>query len=541
MNAAGATENRGDRRDRYVVLAALILMTALIYSLYLDRHRRLEAGDAQLVGEMVHHSGLIRRRYADRTLWESASTGDSLYDRNLIHTGQDSASHLRLSDGTRIELGPQTLIVLHLRPSPERNGPAIELRKGSIRVHRLRPKSAYAGELIVEHGDRSAGLESGSVNFQSVTALSRNGVLETTMRVHPELGITQLYEDGRPVGSVGPAEQALLFSGESRTRRPALQLLHPPPDALLTTAEAKLNVTLLWKQRDTPTRGGELKIAKDANLTNIVHRRSLNSTALNDGRADAGLPPGSYFWTVTGDEGEDGIVSSFRIQDNRDAPLVNLPPQRVDAERTLFSWERDPQALYYRLEVFARDGRPVLSKKIQGNFAVLPLSAGEYSYRVGSRRSAPSGEAGRQGEMIAFRRLDDGAVVVRDEQSVQTIAAVHQERPRVAAKPESLQLLYPYDGAVVDMADVDVVAFHWNRGRADGLVFRLFDVSDGRRLLHEETVRGNRLNFQELRKLTNGGSYEWELEDYGSARFRISLSVQPDRPEFVRGSTEAEP
>ncbi len=534
--------NTGERRDRYVIGVALLIIGALVYSLYLDRYRRLEAGNAQLIGEMVHHSGSTRRRYADRALWESASTGDSLYDRNLIHTGQDSTSHLRLSDGTRIELGPQTLIVLHLRPAPDRPGPAIELRKGSVRVHRLRPKSAYRGELIVRHGERSAGMKNGSVNFQSVSATDDAGNHTAALRVHPELGLVHLYDDGASVDSIGPAEHALLLPKESRADRPAVQLLHPPQGALLSTAESNLNVTLLWKRNGgEERRGGELKIAKDPGFTNVVRHRALSPTSVEDGRADVNLSPGVYYWTLAAKNAGDPAVGFFRVQSTTEKHLTNLQPQRVDAERIAFHWERDPQALYYRLEVFSGDGRSLLSKKVQSNFATLRLTAGDYSYRVSSRRSPHSGEPGLESDAMAFRRLEGGDIELQNPPE-HRVAGVRAERRRVptTSRPQTLQLLYPYNGATVDMADVNVVAFHWSKGRADGVRFRLYDVGNGRALLHEETVNGNRLNFQDLRKLTNGGSYEWELEGYGRARFRISLSVQPDRPEFVR-DTEAEP
>src|SRR5688572_5700990 len=54
----------------------------------------------------------VRRRSADSYVWTGLTRGDSLYRKDSVQVGPESAASIRLSSGAILEIGENSLIVL---------------------------------------------------------------------------------------------------------------------------------------------------------------------------------------------------------------------------------------------------------------------------------------------------------------------------------------------------------------------------------------------------------------------------------------------
>ena len=551
-----ASSEGGNLRDFLIALVCVSVIAGTGYSVYVDGNARLEAGDAAPAGEISFRSGETQRRYAARALWEQLDAGDIVYNHNSIRTGDASEALIRLNDDTQIELDQATMIVLQIQAGEIR----LQLKQGSLEIRRSRPR--YDRAITVGRGDHVLRLDSGQVRLESLP--------DEGMYVTPRLGKVVIQESSRTIQT---GDRMLLAGSSGKQETLRIHLLHPRPGLQIQTAgdANQATVTFLWKTSaaDANTSGNIpaniVEVSHDPDFTRIageIIRRDATLESSAEQRAELNLPGGVYYWRVR--QGADrSPTGKFRVIQPEAVSVIT--PASGDRIKTKpdeqagiqFAWRPVPTARYYRLEIFRKDqtnAAAVVSKKVEREYIRVALRPGRYSFRVRSFGSDPA--AGRSSPLRDFQiQTGDAAPAVAEtgDAKKNSIASASQTTPRterVAIIP--LRILYPGDGETVDMAKSTGINFHWRPARAGTTHrFRLFDLTGGgRRLIFETTTRDSRVFFKDLHALAHEGTYAWTIEAAGpqpgasgetnsenepaqQAKFRVILSDQPDRPEFV--------
>ncbi len=108
-----------------------------------------------------------RAKLSDSLTWFDNDVGTALPEETAVYSGAGSRTHLEMKDGSRIELGENTLVVLR-----SRNGPEIDVSFGMLNTN-LPPHA----KLRIRNGRRVINLD-GAVNPSSVVIRKAEGKLE---------------------------------------------------------------------------------------------------------------------------------------------------------------------------------------------------------------------------------------------------------------------------------------------------------------------------------------------------------------------------
>src|SRR4051812_22913726 len=70
------------------------------------------ATQRETVGEIIYADNNVKRQLGNDVMWNSIERKETVYNKDSIRTAKDSGVGVRLTDGTVIEIGENSLIVL---------------------------------------------------------------------------------------------------------------------------------------------------------------------------------------------------------------------------------------------------------------------------------------------------------------------------------------------------------------------------------------------------------------------------------------------
>ena len=343
-----------------------LVIAACSYLLYADSRMSSEnAGGNRRVGSIFYVHNTVQRRHNDSVIWEDARRQTPVYNNNYVRTDEKSEAVVTLEDKTRIDLDPDTMIVLDVSEKKTN----IEVRRGSLIIRR-----AGSGKgLTIRSGESSALVVDGDVRFQ------RRGNKELVVR--PISGRARV---GKERSLISSGQSAVLSRKKTRIIRTRFVALSPRDNARFFTTKPALSVNLRWR-------------GKERILLEVSERSDFKNSFLREvvvgGRRLPPLSPGIYFWRAgSASRGEFTVMRGFRVV--RLAPIALLAPfngakQTFVRQNPLvrFVWEKNALALSYVLEV-SRDAsfRDIIHKAstLRRNYS-LALGEGKYFWRVRSR------------------------------------------------------------------------------------------------------------------------------------------------------------
>jgi hypothetical protein len=114
MNQSGMLHSRST--ERIVLIAGFLLMFipgAILFSNIQLTDRIFVSRDILTlspIGEVVRPSRIVRRRGEDELAFSTSHSGDPVFVGDTIITGKDSSTKINLSDGSILEIGPESMI-----------------------------------------------------------------------------------------------------------------------------------------------------------------------------------------------------------------------------------------------------------------------------------------------------------------------------------------------------------------------------------------------------------------------------------------------
>ncbi|MCP4135569.1 MAG: FecR domain-containing protein [bacterium] len=334
-------------REIIFVAATLLLILILSIVLYLDVNRKIIGGGGKTIGTIVFKNNVVRRKYTNQVIWEELFKSAPLHNRDTIYTGTVSDAKLILKDGTVIEVGEDSLIIMDIEDEEVR----IKLESGTIQA--IKGKNTGTDTVInITHGDKKIVLVDGELK------VSKSAGKDLALSV--QNGEASVDIAGQ-VQSVKAGQDAVLTQKGAAISITPVLLKSPVPNARLLASKKNLSVAFSWKLNPSmPKKPGAvnytLTISKDILFTKIIKKTTLRKTG-----TQASLPPGSYYWHITGKK--NGKLLKGNREINRfsvikDPPIYLLNPinrrvlEYVDRLPFVhFSWIKNPNASSYRLEI----------------------------------------------------------------------------------------------------------------------------------------------------------------------------------------------
>ncbi len=211
-------------RDVYVFPAVTGVVIAGCIALLLFAPIGFAPPGARSIGRIIQQSGQSERKLSSRAVWNEIEKNSDVYNRDLIRTEAGSSIILDLADGTHVELGENSLILVLINEA----GPSLDLQHGSAHIQRSMAQEGSSGVLHVQAGGSTAeveqadftvtslGVERARVNVQSgsVTASVGTGAV-----LDPGTGTNTTTEPGTGTnpdrGQGIRTERKVLKSGDS--------------------------------------------------------------------------------------------------------------------------------------------------------------------------------------------------------------------------------------------------------------------------------------------------------------------------------------
>ncbi len=284
------------------------------------------------IARVINSSQDVKRRPSKTFMWYEVKEGQTLYARDSMRTGEDSSLELGFSDGSQLQLGQSSLVVLEeaskspsvhlisgdLQFSSGKTGLAIQLDNKILDTRHASGRMSRSGEinnLIVDKGqvvisDRSTH-RSAVIHDHQLAQLKPGGVLneESSVSLRAEL--------------VTPKANTIVREGEVQFQWRALQKL------------AQVH----------------LELAKDPYFTASLGPSSTpNALLLSDKRT---LLRGTYYWRLKDAGRVISDTAKFTVVQN--SPLNLIQPQQKsvlshdDSSELLFEWSSSPYFQDYTL------------------------------------------------------------------------------------------------------------------------------------------------------------------------------------------------
>jgi len=389
---------RSSSRDAIFVVINLAIFCCFGWMLYADFSQRIEKTDGVRLGTITFKKRVAERKYSDQVIWETITENSVLYDNDSLRTADGSEATVLLDDGTRIELGEETLILL----ARSGRGLSIDFRQGTIAAKAGAPPKLAGGS---EAGGGEAGFDAGSatnIEIRSGKTAVALGKADATLNrkkgaadlvVDVTRGRAVVAQDGKRV-EVRENEQAVIDAKQSAPRVRKASLVPTAGSGVVTTQTETAALSLAWE--GDAAGPYDVTVARDASVNAPVITQRVGGKA-----AQVALIPGTWYWRVSG---QDGAVSRIeRVSVVRIAlPQPVQPANGISisyhAAQPLvrFAWVADESAAGYNVEIAKDAAFSSIVMTLQsrtGGIATDGLAAGEYWWRVSARYPAARGSS----------------------------------------------------------------------------------------------------------------------------------------------------
>lgn len=491
------------------VLVPLLCAAGILYagaSFVFEMSGR-SAGTGEQVGSISYRYRVAQKRSTNRVVWEDVEQQDTIFNRDSVRTDEKSEAIITLKNGARLELDPQSMIVLNY----EDGETTVQVESGSVLLRdvkqgmRLMGPAAIGPGFVEPRADTRLTIEGDSARISGEFEINVNGSRSEGRSVLLNRG--GLREVRREDKAVSPEDNARFFADEPETA--VVFEWKTPPDSI------ELAEDRFFEKRLTPLPG--------------------------NGKASRTFGEGVYYWRPLGAPLAD--VRKFRVIRR---PLVQLlrpgggeSISLSSSPFAVFTWTESRLAQSYTLQISKdRSFAPLVAEKsILRNGISLSLPAGTYFWRVEARGSLNG--SNRLSDVASFTIIDDRVPAAVPTQEVEdkapNVSGPGSDAPAALRKEKPVPL-FPAGGQVVDMSQAEQIIFSW-KPSAGAAGYRL-DLLRGGQVVYSGQSSEARLVLSDLSVL-DVGDFAWRVsarypdgseEVSASAVFKIFLASQPDRP-----------
>jgi hypothetical protein len=339
---------------------------------------------AQPLGTVESVVNDARRRPDGVLAWSPVRGGSEVHDGDALFVGADSEAVVVYADGSRLEIEPNSMVVLRapVRPGPgPAPPPALEVVRGAV------VSSATSGPLGVRARGTSLQLRSGS---RARVTLDPGGTAQVDVAAGQAMAAT-------PAGTLAiPESHRQVLGPDGTPRGPAralaVRLAAPADGARVFYVTRRPDVRFRWA---APGAGGPVRfeLSREPSFRDPLVGREVSGAE----HTQPGLGAGTYYWRVRAGDAASEERRLTVVAERLPALYAPGPDDVVQAAGTVlvFSWTPVGDERDYVLEV-DRDERfaaPVAEVERNGlhHAVAAQLPEGRHCARVrhAGRRDAP--------------------------------------------------------------------------------------------------------------------------------------------------------
>lgn len=355
-----------------LIVGSVAVMALLLF--ICDYTRRGDIGSREEIGSIIFRRRGVQRKFVDEVVWERIEQGTRLANSDSIRTDDKSEVKIRLKDGTVLTVDQNSMIQLDVASN------RIRFETGSMQV-----QSSGSSSLTLQSGDSKVQMGEGSLT------LSKSEKQDLSLTVYE--GTARVTSGGK-TENVGRNQKADIGKEGISVKEVPVVLIKPNPFQNVPAEGDGTSVSFKFQPSDSlkkPT----LEISKDQEFKD-------SRKVQTPGVATMDLPPGTYYWRVTG---EDAKTNQPAMSETRKMTIVRGEPLRLHSpgsgERVAFNsnpppvpfaWSQDPLAESYELEVARDAGFTQIVKTIvtaSNSVTIDDLPAGSYRWRIRTKPNQP--------------------------------------------------------------------------------------------------------------------------------------------------------
>ncbi len=375
--------------------AAVIATFSLLF--YFDVTRRVQVGDAEIVGSITYKKKLAQRKYSNQVVWEEVEQNAPVYNYDAIRTAEGAEAVVRIKDGTQFTINENSLVVVAIA----KNAIDIEFGAGSITANRNAVTDGKLQTVNIKTAGTTISIGKSDVNVSSEKGKGVN------LSVQKGSAIVKTDTSEKQVSAFQNASVAAGKNVEVNTQR--FRLLEPGHDSFQLTTGAAKTVAFSWEPvKDA--RAVYLEVSDSRNFT-----RTLLSEKLARNRGAASLKEGTYYWRIRAAGRAKGQADTSEVRKFvvlRDDPLLLISPRQ--GERVLylkkppliqFKWRPSTLASGYEL-LIARDAEMKQDLRrlsvSSPSITIDNLTKGAYFWRINALSGLGSGGAVNASQVSRF-------------------------------------------------------------------------------------------------------------------------------------------
>jgi hypothetical protein len=422
-----------------VALLCLCGAGAGAYFLYLDFNQSGGNGQGTPMAKIERREAKVRRKPSKSFAWNNAAAEEKLYRKDSVQTGVGSAAAVKFNDGTVLELGENSLVVID-----DLQNLSLNFFKGAVVLH-----TAEGDKRVTVDSDGKAKFEELAIRLVRPEPLARffTAVKESkpvrfawavragheaklpadlVLQISSDRGfrgsrvknipvekssdlsppeLEAVLPDGVYFWRLASADKAVTDIGQFRViAAQPLQPVSPVGSEKLVTFGEETSTRFRWLASEDGSLASqgqhELIVARDAQFSSVLaHQELVASSGLASVR---GLPEGGFFWRIQSRYGDLTVASRVEmfsvVKAQRPTLALSLPEDQKAIERLpsiALSWKSDAQGLDYVLELKDSQGKVVQGAPVKtraSSYLWKNPPPGAYRWRISAFVAPQAGQ-----------------------------------------------------------------------------------------------------------------------------------------------------
>jgi hypothetical protein len=415
-----------DEKALLVTLGCLLSSFAGSYFLYLDLNASSVGGNGPALATLEYRENKVRKKASNSYIWTNIDTQQEIYLKDSIQTGPGAIASIKLKNGSVIELGENSLIVVNAD-----NEMALDFQQGSgvvrgqsgaaqkiakdkdgkttvetLQVSLVKPEPL--AEIFISSGDTRMTIEfawkidSGSEHPPKTLEVSTDQAFPAGKTQKFALNAKQdsqsatftpnryfwriMSSDGQAVSEVGRFRVSMA---------PVIQPISVAKDSTVLTLGKDQPVQIRWKiptnKEDADLGKHQLEISDSDEFTKVIKSQKIvPSTGV---ATFSGLDHGEYYWRIKSAYGGKNVVSAperMNLEAPRNVSIDMIAPKEGDkikrAKSLAFQWKSSVNNITFDWELQNDQGVTIKKWSGMGNaFIWQNPDAGSYRWRVSAR------------------------------------------------------------------------------------------------------------------------------------------------------------
>lgn len=332
------------------------------YRLYLDLNELGRVGFGTPVGKVERREAKVRRKLGSSYVWTNVQANEDLYRKDSLQTGPGSAASIRLTDGSVLDVGESSLVVMD-----DTKNLALGFVRGSAVVHKadgdakisigkdgkakveelparlLRPES-LARYFVMGKNKKPIlftwDVKSNSQNstYQLQVSSDKKFATESTQTFSPQdVKSPQVAVELRSGAYYWRVQTSGVAQTETRqfkilTVNP-IQAVYPGQNEVVS-ATPEGGIQFRWvnpraadsEESDSKLGVHEIQVSQDAEFKKVLTSEAIEAT--NGIATLKGLPEGALFWRIRSSYADINVASApkmFSIKNRPQAALLPFP------------------------------------------------------------------------------------------------------------------------------------------------------------------------------------------------------------------------